>query len=68
MTFQSTPEELRRLQQVPPPEIPVEARPHVAAYLRWLGDDDGAHGGLFCRWDRNEMIEHADKIENLGSL
>jgi len=51
--------------QVPPPEIPAEALPHVIAYLRWLGDDEGSHGGMFCRWDRNEMIELANGLESM---
>jgi hypothetical protein len=56
--------ELHRL--VPAPEIPEEAKPYVVAYLRWLGDDEGVHGGMLCRWDRNAMLEQADRIEGTG--
>jgi hypothetical protein len=51
--------------RVSAPEIPIEARPHVIAYLRWLGNDEGDHGGLWCRGDRNLMIEHAERLAAL---
>lgn len=53
--------------QVPPPDLPEEARPHVIAYLRWLANDRGSHGGLFCRWDSNELDDIADQLETDGT-
>ena len=47
---------------VPAPVIPDEAKPHLIAYLEWLGNDDGSHGGLFCRWDRNALLDHAHQL------
>jgi hypothetical protein len=49
-------------QRIPEPEIPEALRPFLAHYLRWLGNDDGTHGGMHCRWDRNDLAERADRI------
>lgn len=49
-------------QRVPEPEIPEAMRLFLAHYLRWLANDDGTHGGMHCRWDRNSLAERADRI------
>lgn len=61
-----SPQECDLHRRVPAPDIPEEAIPHVIAYLRWMADDDGAHGGTFCRWDRNWLGEEADRLEGTG--
>jgi hypothetical protein len=49
-------------QRVPEPEIPEAMRLFLAHYLRWLANDDGTHGGMHCRWDRNSLTDRADRI------
>jgi hypothetical protein len=51
--------------RIDPPQIPNEVKPYVAAYLRWLGNDEASHGGTHCRFDRDWLNGHAEDLEAL---